>query len=422
MNNKGIMFTPLQRFYGALSNLDKFASANNLIDNVVCLDDFFSSFRSTSFVLQCALAHTEYEPLYDKFRQKYLKENRVCKWMVDTRNEVEKQHPFDLLKQVYVTIYTPVSAMILKSETFTVENDVEYQTLVESLKDELKKINTVEVHFSLDFRFRKADDNADLYNDICAAIIIMTNMLKDMYSTIGDCTELCDDLIIKIEELERKILKSEIIFVDDYVYYADKDIFEKGDRLIPELPCNNVDVRKMLESYGVKYPSYDSKGFMKFLAKLHLAIYQKQGRHLMPVIFVVYGNNICKTIPFDSSIRTTAYRKVNEIADKVISNDIKYVTMIHEAYNYKSFQYHMLPYYKRIEHSNGESIIVQQIGDGFVPRMMMFDTSKINDPKYVDDVLKNRFDVKCIVEKSAMYPIYLAIKEKRDRKATRKNS
>lgn len=52
-------------------------------------------------------------------------------------------------------------------------------------------------------------------------------MLKDMYSTIGDCTELCDDLIIKIEELERKILKSEIIFVDDYVYYADKDIFEK---------------------------------------------------------------------------------------------------------------------------------------------------------------------------------------------------
>lgn len=344
MNNKGIMFTALQRFYGALSNLDKFASANNLIDNVVCLDDFFSSFRSTSFVLQCALAHTEYEPLYDKFRQKYLKENRVCKWMVETRNEVEKQHPFDLLKQVYVTIYTPVSAMILKSETFTVENDVEYQTLVESLKDELKKINTVEVHFSLDFRFRKADDNADLYNDICAAIIIMTNMLKDMYSTIGDCTELCDDLIIKIEELERKILKSEIIFVDDYVYYADKDIFEKGDRLIPELPCNNVDVRKMLESYGVKYPSYDSKEFMKFLAKLHLAIYQKQGRHLMPVIFVVYGNNICKTIPFDSSIRTTAYRKVNEIADKVISDDIKYVTMIHEAYNYKSFQYHMLPY------------------------------------------------------------------------------
>lgn len=40
MNNKGIMFTALQRFYGALSNLDKFASANNLIDNVVCLDDF----------------------------------------------------------------------------------------------------------------------------------------------------------------------------------------------------------------------------------------------------------------------------------------------------------------------------------------------------------------------------------------------
>lgn len=414
------MFTTLQRFYGALSNLDKFSSANNLIDNVVCLDDFFSSFRSTSFVLKCALTHTEYEPLYDEFRQKYLLGNRVCKWMVETRNEVEKKHPFDLLKQVYVTIYTPISATIFKSEVLTVENDVEYQTLVESLKDELKKINTVEVHFSLDFRFRKADDNADLYNDICAAIIIMTNMLKDMYSAIGNCTELCDDLIMKIEELERKILKSEIIFVDDYVYYADKDIFERGDRFIPELPCDAVDVRKMLESFGAKCPSYDPKEFMKFLAKLHLAIYQKQGGHLMPVMFVVYGNNTCRIIPFDSSIRTTAYRKVNEIADRVILDDIKYVTMIHEGYNYKSFQYHMLPYYKRIEYSYGESIIVQQIGDGYVPQMMMFETSKINDPKYVDDVLKNRFNVRLIVEKSVMYPIYIAIKQKRYHKAIRK--
>lgn len=417
MDNKGIMFTALQRFYGALSNLDKFSLANNLIDNVVCLDDFFSSFRSTSFVLQCALKHTEYEPLYDKFRQKYLMGNRVCKWMVETRNEVEKQHPFDLLKQVYVTIYTPVSATIFKSEVFTVENDIEIQILVESLKDELKKINAVEVHFSLDFQFKKADDNADLYSDICAAIIIMANMLKDMYSNIGDCTELCDGFIMKIEELVNKMSKREVFLVDDYVYYADKDIFERGDRLIPVLPCDAVDIRKMQEKYGEKYPSYNPKDFMKFLAKLHLAIYQKQGRRLMPVLFVVYGNNICRTIPFASSIRTTIYRKVNEIADKVISDDIKYVTMIHEAYNYNSTQYHMLPYYKRIEHSSGESIIVQQIGDGFVPRMMMFDTSKINNPKYIDDILKNRFDIQFNVEKSAMYPIYLAMQEKRNRKS-----
>jgi dTDP-4-amino-4,6-dideoxygalactose transaminase len=53
-------------------------------------------------------------------------------------------------------------------------------------------------------------------------------MLKDMYSVIGDCTKLCDNLIRKIEELETKISWSEVIFVDDYVYYADKDIFERG--------------------------------------------------------------------------------------------------------------------------------------------------------------------------------------------------
>lgn len=422
MDNKGIMYTTLQRFYGALSNLDGFSTANNLIDNVVCLDDFFSNFRSTSFVLQYALAHTEYEPLYDEFRQRYLMENRICRWMVETRNEVEKQHPFDLQKQVYVTIYTPVSATILKSEVLTVENDIEYQTIIDSLKDEFKKISTVEVHFSLDFRFRKADDNADLYNDICSAIVIMTNMLKDIYSTIGNYTDSCDGLIAKIDELEGKMSISDVIFVDDYVYYISKDIFERGDRFVPILPSTPVDVRKMLEHCGVKYPSYDPKEFMKFLAKLHLAIYKKQGRHLMPVIFVVYGNNTCRTISFESSIRTTLYRKINEVAGSVALDDIKYVTIIYEAYNYKDSQYHMLPYCERVDHSIGESIIVQQIGVGFVPRTMMFDTNKINNSRYIDDVLKKRFYTRFIVEKSIVYPIYLAIKAKRNRKANSKDN
>ena len=53
---------------------------------------------------------------------------------------------------------------------------------------------------------------------------------------------------------------------------------------------------------------------------------------------------------------------------------------------------------------------------------MAYDTGKINDLKYVDDVLKNRLDVQFIVEKSAMYPIYLAIKEKRRRKAMAKDN
>ena len=55
MNNKGIIFTALQRFYGALSNLDKFASANNLIDNVVCLDDFFLQLQINIFLFYSVL-------------------------------------------------------------------------------------------------------------------------------------------------------------------------------------------------------------------------------------------------------------------------------------------------------------------------------------------------------------------------------
>ena len=63
MDEKGIMYAAFHRFYGALQNLQKFSVDNNLIDNITSLDNFFSAFRSTTFVLQwfcCAYRLQEY--------------------------------------------------------------------------------------------------------------------------------------------------------------------------------------------------------------------------------------------------------------------------------------------------------------------------------------------------------------------------
>ena len=133
----------------------------------------------------------------------------------------------------------------------------------------------------------------------------------------------------------------------------------------------------------------------------------------MPAVFIVYANNTCSVVSFDATIRTTTYRKINEIAARVIPDNIKYVTLIHEAYTYDNASVCLLPYDKRIDRSTGEAIMVQQVGDGFVPRVMKFDVSKINDPQYVDDVLKDRNDTKILIQGSLLYPIYLAIMEKR---------
>lgn len=398
------MYAAFHRFYGALQGLQKFSVDNNLIDNIVSLDNFFSAFRSTSFVLQHSIAHTDYNTLYEEMCAERLKPNTICKWMVKTRNEIEKQNPFDLNKQVFVTAYSPTSALILKSDVFTVVDDVEYGTLVESLRDYLKAINPIEVHFSLEFKFKKADDDTDLSSDISSAIVTMRSFLFDMYEKISETTDLCEDLKLKIESLSADILKEELIFIDDYVYYGEDDRFERGERFVPSFPEYRT-VRDWAKALGARFPTDDPKEIMKLVAESHINLFRAQNGHLMPAIFVVNKRNMCRVVSFDSTIRTTAYRIINNIAKQVVTEEIKYVVLVHEAYSYEDFKNHKLSYDKRIEHSKGVSIVVEQVGDGFTPRAMIFDVSRLSDKQYVNDMLKGRYDIRFLAPMSILAPI-----------------
>lgn len=408
MDEKGIMYAAFHRFYGALQNLQKFSVDNNLIDNITSLDNFFSAFRSTTFVLQCSVAHTDYKSIYEGMCEERLKPNLICKWVIETRNEIEKQHPFELNKQVFVTVYSPVSALILKSDVFTVVNDVEYCTLVNSLKDYLKAINSIEVHFSLEFKFKKADDDIDLSSDISSAIMTMKSFLFDMYEKIGETTDLCEDLKSKIESLAAEVLQEQLIFIDDYVFYGDGDRFERGQRFVPSFPEQRP-VRELAKTFGARFPTDDPKEFMKLIASSHLKIFLMQKDNLMPTVFIVNKQNMCRVVSFDSTIRTTAYRMINNIAKQVVSDEIKYVVLIHEAYSYDDFKNHNLPYDKRIGNSKGVSIVVEQVGDGFTPRAMIFDVSRLSDRKYVDDMLKCKYDVRFPAPMSILAPIHREI-------------
>lgn len=408
MGEKGIMYAAFHRFYGALQNLQKFSTDNNLIDNIVSLDNFFSAFRSTTWVLQSSVAHTNYKTLYEEMCNERLKPNQICTWMTNIRNGIEKEQPFDLNKQVFVTTYLPTSALILKSDVFTVENDVEYGSLLKSLKDYLKAINPIEVHFSLEFKFKKADDDTDLSSDISSAILTMKSFLFDMYEKIGETTDLCEDLKINIEVLAAEILKDELIFIDDYVFYEEDDRFDRGQRFIPSFP-EYKPVRECARSFGSRFPTDDPKEFMKLIAESHLKIFRMQKNNLMPTVFVVTKHNMCRVVSFDSSIRTTAYRVINNIAKQVVPEEIKYVVLVHEAYLYEDFKNHNLPYDKRIEHSKGISVVVEQVGDGFTPRTMIFDVARLSDKKYVDDMLKCKYDVKFLAPMSILAPIHREI-------------
>lgn len=69
---RGLLYSSLHRFNNALENLESFQKEKDIIENIGYLDDFFSNFRSTTFVLQQSLAHTSHISSYESLRENIL--------------------------------------------------------------------------------------------------------------------------------------------------------------------------------------------------------------------------------------------------------------------------------------------------------------------------------------------------------------
>lgn len=98
-----LLFPAFQKFYSAVSSLKRFNTENNFFDNISSLDTFFSEYRNITFVIQKSLKNTEYNSIYEKNRDKYLTDH----WFVEKRNETIKQQPFQLIKHIEITVFSP---------------------------------------------------------------------------------------------------------------------------------------------------------------------------------------------------------------------------------------------------------------------------------------------------------------------------
>ena len=94
-----LLLPAFQKLYAALNSLERFSKGQDLFDNIACINSFLAEFRNVIFVLQKSLAHTGHVSVYERLRDKYLK-NPQCSWLVNKRNEVLKEKPFALEKQL----------------------------------------------------------------------------------------------------------------------------------------------------------------------------------------------------------------------------------------------------------------------------------------------------------------------------------
>ncbi len=268
----GLLYPAMQKFYSALSNLDKFQKDSNFFDNIACLDSFFSEYRNVTFVLQKSLAHTEYLELYNTYRDQYFS-NETSKWFIEKRNEVLKQQPFNLEKRILVTLYPSHAAVTLREQVFTVENDVGLSSIIDSLKAFLTHLNPVEVFFSVEYSFYEKGHDKDLYNDFIEGISNMKAFLAAMKDAIKQKCKLCDQLEEKIEGMKFGSIPKDMLFVEDFVYYSQDDVFERASRvatIIPDttrVPISNLgNLFKRIWTMEALYSSTEWE-HIRFLAK-----------------------------------------------------------------------------------------------------------------------------------------------------------
>ncbi|QNL49733.1 hypothetical protein H8S90_23990 [Olivibacter sp. SDN3] len=253
-------------------------------------------------MLQKSLAHTNYIDIYQQFKDEFLV-NDTCKWFVDKRNEVLKQQPFDLEKKVIITVYTGKTSLALVEKIFTVENDIEFSTIIDSLRIFLVNINPIEVFFSAEFSFYEKGQSMELYESLISGINHMKLFVTAVKSAINEECTLCDQLEQKINSMNFYRVPKNMLFVDDYVYNCQKDLFEKGSRieLTLESPPQRVPIDRLsnMASNGKeKDPFYN-------FVLMHIVLFKMQ-KNLMPTCMIVYNDDTFEFKSFDSSIKMIA--------------------------------------------------------------------------------------------------------------------
>ena len=193
----GLLFPAYQKLYSALSLLERFDKESNFFDNISAIDNFFNEYRNITFVMQESLRRTEFFSAYEKNRDQFLTDH----WFVDKRNQTIKQKPFDLIKEVTVTLYLPFGGFTVSEKKYSVANDEQLESIFTALKDLLCKVDPHEVCFSVSFSFHEAGSDIDLLKRVLQGISSMKSFMEAMERDVGEQCPLCNQLKEKINKI-----------------------------------------------------------------------------------------------------------------------------------------------------------------------------------------------------------------------------
>lgn len=379
-NSRGLLYPALHKFYSALSSLEKFEKGSNFFDNISHLDNFFSEYRNITFVLQKSLAKTEFSSVYEQLRDKYLI-NDVGKWFIGKRNNIIKEQPFDLEKRIVINIYSGKSIYTLPECIFTIENDVDFSSIVESLRETFLNSGQIEVFFSVEFIFYERGHTKDLYDNFILGITQMKHLFSGMQKVLNEDCILSEELERRIDKMNFYRVPKDFLFADDYVFNCKNEKFEKASRIA--LTTGDRNHRAPIENLN----QFKSNGdILSKFELMHLVIFQMQNK-LMPTCMIVYSDDTFELNSFEFSIKTTVYRKFNEIAKRIEKDDIVNILFVTEMYTYSVNDIKNIDSKERVKHAKNEILSFFMIDNQLSIKSRSYDTKKINDFNYIASIM-----------------------------------
>lgn len=346
----GLLYPAYQKFYSALSSLERFDKEQNFFDNISSLDNFFSEYRNITFVIQAALKHTQYFDDYVSNRDKYLTDH----WFVEKRNQITKQQPFQLVKELDVTLYHAMGHENVYTKSFTVENDLPWTSVIEELKNMFTQISSPEIFFSAKFAYHENGKDIDLWDKLMSGII----------GTEG-----------------KKV-------------------------------ANHRSLKEFTES---KYFNYDGTPFGTFVLMHAFIGTVRSDADIIPAIMVVYDDDTYDLDAFHANVKTTIYRKINEVAQHILHESIKEVFFVSLYTSLPDQKNVPLLSKERVELAETEILAVMRVDYDLNVEEYVFDRKSLSSMDYLACAMKYGRKQRLDVGAFNMMPILNAFREKQQK-------
>lgn len=410
-SEQDLLHPAFQKFYSALSSLERFHKEKNFFENISSLDTFFSEFRNVTFVLQKSLAHTDYMPLYEDLREKYFS---GLKWFVETRNETTKQHPFELIKKIEITAYMPWGSFEILEKQFSVNDDKPLVSVLDEAKTFLNKINPIEVFFSARFFFYKQGSAENVFTKILQGIKAMYGFLEEFYKQIPNRSQTTEELLNLIIKHPVIRMPQDMLLVNDYVYYPAENDFEMvgrwglsmgssfGGKTLPRTPLKN---------FNHWYESLGKNTFERFAA-MHIVMRTKE--EIFPAIMVIFYDDTCEIDAFNSDNKTTLYRKIHETAQQILKEDVKEVFFEYSMLSIPNKPGVLAMYSKdRQKLAEAEWLVLLKVDEQLNEEEYHLYVPRLKCPGYIANEIKAGSNKKLLYGAINMQPIIQAFKQKK---------